>query len=175
MLPSRLPSHRAAEAAQRRAGGPAGAPAVPFEEAARTAAAARDGGDSERGDPLVPRGRAPAAAWDEGWWYLGTLSYEQHDSAQAARAFARFVALKPDSGPAWALRGLSEFDRRSYDASMRYLDARPLAAAPSATPRSATRSTTTWPLLRIRAGQFVLAVEPLSALARAEPRQPVAS
>jgi tetratricopeptide (TPR) repeat protein len=57
-------------------------------------------------------------AWDEGWWYLATVLYEQQQDAAARDAFTRFLALKPDAGRAFALRGLCEFRLRQYDRAL---------------------------------------------------------
>ncbi len=147
------------------------APAVSFEEAAARAAGARDRGDPVDAIRWYRVGVRLRPGWEEGWWYLGALSYERRESAQATRAFARFVALKPDSGPAWALRGLSEFDRHDYDASLRYL-ARGLSLG--SVGKAEIRDVVYYhmALLRMRAGQFPLAAEPLSALARVKSETP---
>lgn len=146
-------------------------PAVSFEEVSRRAAAARDAGDAAGAIRWYREGVRLRPAWDEGWWYIGALSYERHDSAPAARAFARFVALKPDSGPGWALRGLAEFDRRNYDASMRHLaHGLSLGSVGNAEIRDAVYYHMA--VLRLRAGQFPLASEPLAALARAKSEAP---
>jgi tetratricopeptide (TPR) repeat protein len=151
--------------------GAGAAPAVSFEEASRRAAAARDAGDAAGAIRWYREGVRQRPSWDEGWWYLGALSYERHESTQAARAFARFVALKPESGPAWALRGLAEFDRRNYDASMRYL-ARGLSLGSVGNAEIRDVVYYHMALLRMRAGQFPLAAEPLSALARVKSETP---
>jgi tetratricopeptide (TPR) repeat protein len=57
-------------------------------------------------------------AWDEGWWYLATALYEQQQDAAARDAFTRFLALKPDTGRAFALRGVCEFRLRQYDRAL---------------------------------------------------------
>jgi len=146
-------------------------PSVSFDEAARRAATARDTGDPVEAVRWYREGVRLRPEWDEGWWYIGALSYERRDSVQAARAFARFVALKPDSGPGWALRGLAEFDRRHYDLSIRYL-AHGLSLG--SVGRAEIRDVVYYrmALLRIRAGQFPLATEPLAALARAKSETP---
>ena len=147
------------------------APGLSFEEASRRAAAARDGGEASEAIRWCREGVRLRPSWDEGWWYLGALSYERGDSAEAARAFARFVELKPDSGPGWALRGLSEFQRKDYDAALRYLTrGLSLGTVGNAEIRDAVYYHVA--LLRIRAAEFELAVEPLSVLARAKPESP---
>jgi tetratricopeptide (TPR) repeat protein len=144
--------------------------AVSFEEASRRAATARD---TDRAEAIrwYREGVRLRPSWDEGWWYLGALSYEKGDSAQAARAFARFVELKPDSGPGWALLGLAEFERKEYEAALRDLNkGLSLGTVGNAEIRDAVYYRVA--LLRIRAGEFELAVEPLSVLARANPESP---
>jgi tetratricopeptide (TPR) repeat protein len=146
------------------------APAGTFQEAAERATAAR----ADHPDEAIRWYREAVRlrpSWDEGWWYLGALSYERGESAEAARAFSRFVELKPDSGPAWALLGLSEFQRKDYDAALRHLTkGLSLGTVGNAEIRDAVYYHVA--LLRIRAGQFVLAVEPLSVLASANPESP---
>jgi tetratricopeptide (TPR) repeat protein len=164
-----LPTPGAGEKAK--ATGRAGAPQVPFEEVSRRATAARDGGDTREAIRWYREGVRLHPAWDEGWWYLGALSYEQGLGAQAARAFSRFVAQKPDSGAGWALRGLSEFQAKSYDASMRHL-ARGLSLGSVGNAEIRDAVYYHMAVLRIRASQFELAVEPLSALARAKAETP---
>jgi tetratricopeptide (TPR) repeat protein len=150
---------------------PAAAPAVPFEEVARRASAARDGADTKEAIRWYREGVRLRPSWDEGWWYIGALSYEQGQGASASRAFARFVALKPDSGPGWALRGLSDFQAGRYTLSMRYL-ARGLSLGSVGNAEIRDAVYYHMAVLRIRASQFELAVEPLSALARAKAETP---
>ena len=147
------------------------APGVSFEEASRRAAAARDGGDPSEAIRGYREGVRLRPSWDEGWWYLGALSYEKGDGAEAARAFARFVELKPDSGPGWALLGLSEFQRRDYDAALADLTrGLSLGTVGNAEIRDAVYYHLA--ALRIRGGQFELAVEPLTTLAHTQPESP---
>ena len=153
------------------AAAPAAAPAVPFEEVVRRATAARDDGDAKEAIRWYREGVRLRPSWDEGWWYLGALSYEQGAGAQASRAFARFVALKPDSGPGWALLGLSEFQAKNYADSMRHL-ARGLSLGSVGNAEIRDAVYYHMAVLRIRASQFELAVEPLSALARAKTETP---
>jgi tetratricopeptide (TPR) repeat protein len=164
------PPKRAPEAGAAAATRPE-SPGVSFEEASRRAAAGRDGGDASEAIRWYREGVRLRPSWDEGWWYLGALSYERGAGAQAARAFARFVALKPDSGPGWALRGLSEFQTRDYAASMRHL-ARGLSLGSVGNAEIRDAVYYHMAVLRIRASQFELAVEPLSALARVKTETP---
>ena len=150
--------------------GLAQAPAGNFAEAVAKAAAAREGRPEEalRWYREAVRLRP---SWDEGWWWIGALSYERGDHEESARAFSRFVELKPDAGPGWALLGLSEFERGRYDAALAHLTrGLSLGTVGNAEVRDAVYYHVA--LLRIRAAQFELAVEPLSVLARAKPDSP---
>lgn len=49
--------------------------------------------------------------------WLGNLLYDQDRFPEAQSAFAHFVALAPKPGPAWALKGLCEFEMRDFDRS----------------------------------------------------------
>ncbi len=169
--PPRAAGPGARAGASNRSSRPA-APAVSFEEASRRAAAARDGGDSAEAIRWYREGVRQRPSWQEGWWYVGALSYERHESAQAVRAFSRFVALKPDSGPGWALRGLAEFEAARYAASLQHLTkGLSLGTVGNAEIRDAVYLRLA--LLRIRGGQFELAVQPLSALAQSQPEGPL--
>lgn len=56
-------------------------------------------------------------AWTEGWLWLGNILYDQDRFPEAQSSFAHFVALAPKPGPAWALKGLCEFEMRDFDHS----------------------------------------------------------
>jgi tetratricopeptide (TPR) repeat protein len=160
----------AASASAEQAAVPRRASTATFQQAAERAAAARDrdAGEALRWYREAVRLRP---SWDEGWWYIGALSYERGDSAETARAFTRFVELKPDSGPAWALLGLAEFQAGSYDAALRHLT-HGLALGSVGNTEIRTEVYYHVAVLRIRAAQFELAMEPLEALARANAESP---
>jgi tetratricopeptide (TPR) repeat protein len=152
-------------------GAPAPAPTVSFEEAARRAAAARDAGDADEAIRWYRRGTALRPAWDEGWWYVGALSYERQRPAEAAEAFRRFVVLKADSGAGWAMRGLAEFDAKRYDTARQHLaKALRLESVGNLEIRNSVYHHLA--LLDIRGGRFEFAVEPLTSLARSQPESP---
>ncbi len=146
-------------------------PAVAFDGAARRAAAAREKGDVDEAIRWYRQGAALRPGWDEGWWYLGALSYERRRAREAADAFARFVVLKPDSGPGWAMRGLAEFDAGAYPAARQHL-AKGLRLGSVGNLEIRNSVYHTLALLHIRDGRFELAVEPLTTLARTQPEGP---
>lgn len=57
---------------------------------------------------LYRKALAMRPAWAEGWWYAGTLLYDQDDYAGAAHALQKAVELSPQSGNAMAMLGLCE-------------------------------------------------------------------
>jgi tetratricopeptide (TPR) repeat protein len=145
--------------------------AVTFDEASRRAAAARDEGNADEAIRWYRHGTALRPGWDEGWWYVGALSYEARRAKEAAAAFAQFVTLKPDSGAGWAMRGLAEFDAGRYEAARQHL-AKGLGLGSVGNLEIRNSVYHTLALLHIRDGRFELAVEPLTTLARTQPESP---
>jgi tetratricopeptide (TPR) repeat protein len=154
---------------------PPKAPAEPelsFDEVATRAANARQAEAAEEALEWYRRGVKMRPSWEEGWWYRGSLAYGLDLHAEARDAFTRFLALKPDSGPAWALRGLAAFQLEDYDAALRYLSkGMSLGSVGNAEIRRVVYYH--FAFLRLKAGQFELAVEPLRLLARTEPETPM--
>src|ERR1700739_4569635 len=81
-----------------------------FDKLSREAQAAKDRGDAAAGIQLYEKALAQKPGWQEGWWYDGSLLYDQNQYARAAAALRHLVALNPKLGGAWALLGLSEFE-----------------------------------------------------------------
>jgi len=156
------------------ASGDAGAatqPALAFDEVAKRAAAARDADAPEEAIQWYRRGVKQKPSWEEGLWYLGSLCYSSDRYAEARDAFSKFVALKSDAGPAWALLGLSEFNLKQYDDAQRHL-AKGMSLGSVGNGEIRKVVYYHFALLRIRAGQFELALEPLQTLARSGPETP---
>ncbi len=145
--------------------------AVGFDAAARRAAGARDAGEVDEAIRWYRKATALRPGWDEGWWYVGALSYDRRHPNEATEAFARFVALKPDSGPGWAMRGLAEFDAGRYEPARQHL-ARGLRLGSVGNLEVRNSVYHALALLHIRDGRFELAVEPLTTLARTQPESP---
>jgi tetratricopeptide (TPR) repeat protein len=95
--------------------------AASFDTLARKADAAREQDRLDEATGLYRQALRLKPSWAEGWWSLGTILYDSDHHAECAAAFTRFVALKPDVGPAHALLGLCEFGRGQYDAALRHL------------------------------------------------------
>jgi tetratricopeptide (TPR) repeat protein len=92
-----------------------------FETLAANAGSAREAG---RTDEAIRNYRTAVElrpAWEEGWWYLGTLLYDTDHFEEAIPALRRVVELDPKVGPAWALLGLSEFETGDYQEAFTHL------------------------------------------------------
>ena len=53
-------------------------------------------------------------SWADGWWYLGSLLYDQDRFSEATVAFQHLLASAPHGGPAHAFLGLCEYETGSY-------------------------------------------------------------
>jgi tetratricopeptide (TPR) repeat protein len=58
--------------------------------------------------------------WADGWWALGTLQYDQNRYADAARAFEKLVALKPENGTAHAMLGLCQVELQHDELALKH-------------------------------------------------------
>jgi tetratricopeptide (TPR) repeat protein len=142
-------------------------PALSFADVSRRAASAREGNRLPEAIRLYRQGVKLRPRWDEGWWYLATLLYETDRYPGARVAFRRFLVLKPDAGPAWALRGLCDFRVADYDAALEHID-KGLQLGIGANADVLRVARYHQALLLVRAGQFELATHPLTLLARGE-------
>lgn len=79
-----------------------------FETLAAKANEARDADRLEDAAKLYNEALSLRPEWAAGWWYLGTLRYEQDAYADAAAALQKVIALRPNDGNAFAMLGLSE-------------------------------------------------------------------
>jgi tetratricopeptide (TPR) repeat protein len=61
------------------------------------------------------------STWTEGWWFLGTISYELDRYEPARDAFRRVVLADERNAVAWGLMGLSEFRLKEYDQALSHL------------------------------------------------------
>jgi len=142
--------------------------ALSFDEVARRAQEARDKDQLDEAIRWYREGARQRPSWDEGLWYLATLLYEKDRFADARDAFRRFLVLKPETGPAWALRGMCEFRLKDYEGALRSLEkGTDLGYGTNTAVQRAA-----WfhlAMLLVRAGHFELAVRPLTWLARSEP------
>jgi tetratricopeptide (TPR) repeat protein len=88
-----------------------------FDEIAREADTARIADQMTEAIGLYREGVRLHPTWSEGWLWLGNLLYDQDRFPEAQSSFAHFVTLARKPGPAWALKGLCEFEMRGFDRS----------------------------------------------------------
>lgn len=82
------------------------------------ASAARMQNDVPRAIELYSKAVGQNPKWPDGWWFLGSLKYSTGDYAAARDALSHYVEMIPTAGPAFALRGLCEFETAEYQQSL---------------------------------------------------------
>lgn len=100
---------------------PGGNPGPTFGTLSTQAAAARDAGHLDTAVTLYQRALKARPAWDEGWWNLGSITYDQDKFTECAPAFQKLTALKPDLASGWIMSGLCEAGLHNYPAARRSL------------------------------------------------------
>ncbi len=97
-------------------------PPATFADVSAQAAAARSANALPQAIEVYKKALQMKPDWQEGLWFLGTLSYDSNQYTESRDALARFVELRPDSGPAWGLLGLSEFETKQYTQSLSHIE-----------------------------------------------------
>src|SRR5579862_4985246 len=146
--------------------------AATFEELAQQATAARRANRIEEALALYKQALAANAAWPEGWWFLGTLSYSAYRYSDCEEAFGRFLKLDEKRGLAWALAGLCEFETGKYDRALDHLQ-RGLAQDSQLPPEIDAGVRFHYGLLLTRAGRFDQARRELEPLAQGCDKEPM--
>ncbi len=70
--------------------------------------------DLPRAIELYSRAVQVNPKWPDGWWFLGSLQYGTGKYVPARDALSHYIELIPSAGPAFALRGLCEFESGQY-------------------------------------------------------------
>jgi len=91
-----------------------------FEQIAREADAARASDQGQHAIDLYREGLKLRPTWNEGWWDLGSLLYDQDRFPEAEGAFRHFAASTRKPGPAYAFLGLCEYETKDYENSLRH-------------------------------------------------------
>lgn len=97
---------------------PAQADPLGFDGLVLKATAARQRDDVPQAIELYSQAVQLKPEWPDGWWFLGSLQYQAEAYAAGQEALTHYLALVPDAGPAWALRGLCEFETGEYMPSL---------------------------------------------------------
>jgi tetratricopeptide (TPR) repeat protein len=99
--------------------------------------------------------------WQEGWWWLGSLYYEQDRFVETQAALAQFVTLASKPGPAYAFLGLAEYETHNYARALDHFREWALAGSPG-TEDLIDVASFHWALLLTRSGRFVQALQLLA-------------
>jgi tetratricopeptide (TPR) repeat protein len=100
---------------------PAPTTAQSIDRIEKQAQAARAANNVDEAIALYKKGVALKPNWDEGWWSVGTLNYEQDRFPEARDAFRRLASIKPDVAVPWAMLGLCQFETHQYDQALENL------------------------------------------------------
>jgi tetratricopeptide (TPR) repeat protein len=97
-----------------------GVSATSFEELSAQATAAREANQTSKAIELYQQALRIKPAWKEGWWFLGTLSYDSDQYKTGVHAFGEFVKLEDQAAPGWAFLGLCEFETGAYEHALEH-------------------------------------------------------
>jgi tetratricopeptide (TPR) repeat protein len=89
-----------------------------FETIAKQAEAARTQDRVADAIRLYSEATRLRPSWTDGWWYLGSLLYDQDRFNEASAAFHHLTGTS-HRGPAYAFRGLCEYENGNYDTALR--------------------------------------------------------
>ena len=92
-----------------------------FDRAAAAATEARAQNRTADAIALYRHAIALRPSWQEGWWFLGELLYDDDQYAEARDSLRRLIALDQTSGPGFALLALCEFETKEYDKSLNHI------------------------------------------------------
>lgn len=150
---------------------PAAASAQRFAQVSKQAAEAREQERLEDAVRLYREGVRLKPDWKEGWWYLGTMFYDQDRYEEGRVALRRFTALDPKVAPGWALLGLCEYETKKYDEAQAHLER---AIGIGLDQQSQLDVVTEYHavLLLTRSGQFEKAIELMMKLAQRGAERP---
>lgn len=89
-----------------------------FDQLVAQANSARQQNDSAEAIYLYQKAVKMDPKWSDGWWFLGSLQYQASAYGSATQALSHYIDLMPNAAPAYALRGLCEFELAQYPPSL---------------------------------------------------------
>lgn len=150
---------------------PAQANPAGFDDLVLRATAAREQNDVQQAIELYGQAVQLKPDWPDGWWFLGSLQYASDSYAAAREALSHFIELTPEGGPAFALRGLCEFETGEYTQSRKDLE-RGLSLGAANQPRNEKILRYHEALLLTRSGNFEAALHEFNFFARGKVPNP---
>lgn len=97
-------------------------PPAPIARLAAQAEAAAQANKPQEAMRLYRQAVTTAPKWEEGWWHLGTIQYEEARYAECRDSFRRFVALNQKLGAGFAFLGLCEFRTKEFGPALIHLE-----------------------------------------------------
>lgn len=145
----------------------ASAASVPsrFEAIAAQAEAARSQDRVPDAIRLYREGTRLRPSWNDGWWYLGSLLYDQDRYSEATIAFHHVLASTSHRGPALAFLGLCEYETGGSDDALAHFRAW-AGAGWAGTSQLRDVAVFHFALLLTREGRFVESLSLLATLAQ---------
>jgi tetratricopeptide (TPR) repeat protein len=142
-----------------------------FETLSREAESARDAQRLDESVELYRKALKLKPTWDEGWWNLGSIAYDQDKYAECATAFQRLTALKTDGAPGWTMLGLCEYGAHHHESALKALQ-KAQALNFQGPPELAHAARLRLALLLAKTGSFETAIVELTALTRIDGKSP---
>jgi len=143
----------------------ADAPPASFESIAKEADQARQADRLSDAIDLYSKAVRLRPAWAEGWWWLGSIFYEQDRFSEAEKPFKRFIVLSPKPAPAYAFLALCEYETQDYSRALLHFQLWAKAGSPG-NDALLDVATYRWALLLTREGRFNEALLLLAAKAQ---------
>jgi tetratricopeptide (TPR) repeat protein len=104
-------------------------------------------------------------SWADGWWWQGSILYDQDRFAEAQAPLKRFIALSAKPAPAYAFLALCEYETQDYDAALQHFSLWSQGGSPG-TDALLDVAGYHWALLLTRQGRFNEALFLLAAKGR---------
>ena len=145
--------------------------ATSFEELSAQADRAREANRLEEAVSLYRKALALNPKWEDGWWYIGSIAYDQDRWPECVPAFRHLSDLKPDLAAAWTMKGLCEYRLRQIDAALDSLQHAERLEFRENTELSRT-ARLHLALLLIKKGSFERAIVLLTELTRIDKKTP---
>ena len=97
-------------------------PATPeFLQVSAEASKAREANRLDEAIALYQRAVTIKPDWVEGWFHLGTMTYDLNQHKLCRDAFRRVTMATPTNPVSWGLMGLCEFNLEEHDAALNHL------------------------------------------------------
>ena len=96
-------------------------PPLSFTALSAQADAARDAGRLDEAASLYRKALAKRPSWQEGWWSLGTILYDQDSYPSAAQAFRHLLSYDATNGTAHLMLALCEYQLDRNDSALEHI------------------------------------------------------